>query len=135
MQKFLHYVGIAALGFLTVASIGITLGASTMLACYLTTRGIDHAERAAVQEVKALEAQPQTPAPERPEDRRTWASYEPEPQDGELAPLPLPEDEDRRAWARYEQTGEIVPTGRLDAMLPPLPEEVGRTVTLKETAR
>lgn len=110
MSKFLHYVGIAALGFLTVAAIGITLGASTMLACYLTTRGLDRAQRAAVQEIKALEAQPQTPAPERPEDRRTWA--------------------------RYEQTGELVPTEKLDAMLPPLPEEeFGRTVTLKETAR
>lgn len=110
MQKFLHYVGIAALGFLAVASIGITLGASTMLACYLTTRGIDRAERAAVQEVKALEAQPQPPAPERPEDRRTWA--------------------------RYEQTGELVPTEKLDTMLPPLPEdEVGQIVVLKGESR
>ena len=107
MPNLLRYLGIAALGFFAVAAIGITLGASTMLACYLTTCGISRAQRAAVQEIKELEAQPQTPASERPED------------------------EGRRTWARYEQTGEIVETAKLDAMLPPLPEEDGRTVTLK----
>ena len=44
---------------------------------------------------------------ERPEDRRTWASYDPEPQNGPLAPLPLPEPDE-----------EPVSTARLDDMLP-----------------
>ena len=44
------------------------------------------------------------------------------------------QEKDRRTWARYEQTGEIVPTEKLDAMLPPLPED-GRIVPVKEIRR
>lgn len=45
---------------------------------------------------------------ERPEDRRTWASYDPEPQDMPLAQLPEPDEEETP-----------ISTARLDAMLPP----------------
>lgn len=79
MAKFIHYLGIAAIGFITVAAIGITLGASTMLACYLTTCGISHFQRAAIKEVREIEEEQQIRAQsseseeEKPENRRTWA--------------------------------------------------------------
>ncbi len=79
MQKFIHYLGIAALGFISVAAIGITLGASTMLACYLTTCGISRVQSAAIKEVRELEEEKQIRAQtseseeETPENRRTWA--------------------------------------------------------------
>ena len=92
MTKLLRYFGIAALGFISVAAIGITLGASTMLACYLTTCGINHAQRTAIKELRAIDEESQqirakspetitipapAPAPsqsENPNDRRTWAN-------------------------------------------------------------
>ena len=46
---------------------------------------------------------------ERPEDRRTWASYDPEPQNGPLALLPEPTDD------------KPISDARLDAMLPAMP--------------
>ena len=46
---------------------------------------------------------------ERPEDRRTWASYDPEPQNGPLALLPEPTDD------------KPISDARLDAMLPAIP--------------
>ena len=46
---------------------------------------------------------------ERPEDRRTWASYDPEPQNGPLALLPEPSDD------------KPISDARLDAMLPAMP--------------
>lgn len=75
MQKLIHYLGIAAIGFIAVSLIGATLGASTMTAVWLTTRVIEHAERAAIheaEEIKQENTQP-TPQAQRPEDRRTWA--------------------------------------------------------------
>ena len=92
MTKLLRYFGIAALGFISVAAIGITLGASTMLACYLTTCGINHVQRTAIKELRAIDEESQqiraqspetitipapAPAPsqnENPNDRRTWAN-------------------------------------------------------------
>lgn len=46
---------------------------------------------------------------EKPEDRRTWASYDPEPQNGPLALLPEPSDD------------KPISDARLDAMLPAMP--------------
>lgn len=46
---------------------------------------------------------------ERPEDRRTWASYDPEPQNGPLALLPAPTDD------------KPISDAKLDAMLPAIP--------------
>ena len=82
MQKFIHYLGIAALGFISVAAIGVTLGASTMLACYLTTCGICRVQRAAIQEVRELDEESEReslPLPSQsanPNERRTLANNE-----------------------------------------------------------
>lgn len=89
IDKILHYLGIAALGFLALVTIGITLGASTMLACYLTTATIDHAsqkfhERQQIDAPRAPSGGDLLPYPDesqgaerdRREGRRTWA-YDP----------------------------------------------------------
>ena len=110
--NFIQIVGYAALTFFAVSLIGVTLGASTMGSVWLSTRWLDKIERQALEEAAQIKSE---------RDAQRQSEYE-------------QQEKDRRTWARYEQTGEIVPTDRLDAMLPPLPEE-GRIVPVKETAR
>lgn len=113
--NFIQIVGYAALTFFAVSLIGVTLGASTMGSVWLSTRWLDKIERQALEEAAQIKSE---------RDAQRQSEYDRQPQ----------QEKDRRTWARYEQTGEIVPTDRLDAMLPPLPEE-GRIVPVKETAR
>lgn len=112
--NFIQIVGYAALTFFAVSLIGVTLGASTMGSVWLSTRWLDKIERQALEEAAQIKSE---------RDAQRQSEYDRQQQ-----------EKDRRTWARYEQTGEIVPTGKLDAMLPPLPED-GRIVTLKEIRR
>lgn len=80
MQKLIHYLGVAALSLFVTSLIGATLGASTMCAIWLTTRLIDHTERAAIQEAKEVETRRETgrdrdSQTQSPEERKTWAFY------------------------------------------------------------
>ena len=107
MTKLLRYFGIAALGFISVAAIGITLGASTMLACYLTTCGINHAQRTAIKELRAID-----------EESQQIRAQSPEKNEPETITIPAPEpaqngsQNERRTWANNgsirEQTNVVI---------------------------
>ena len=114
--NFIQIVGYAALTFFAVSLIGVTLGASTMGSVWLSTRWLDKIERQALEEAAQIKSE---------RDAQRQSEYDRQSQ----------QEKDRRTWARYEQTGELVPTDRLAAMLPPLPEEGGRIVPVKEIRR
>lgn len=109
MTKLLRYFGIAALGFISVAAIGITLGASTMLACYLTTCGINHAQRSAIKELRAIDEESQQIRAQSPEKNEPETITIPAP---EPAPSQNENPNDRRTWANNgsvrEQTNVVI---------------------------